>query len=135
MLDEDDLPASTHALLGPDHSSRIQTLVLDMVETSAAADDIRMSEPVWNAMMDCARSCSSACTRRPSSWKRSTRPRASWRACSPTTSGMWARWPQEYRAISDGDDARAVSDYIAGMTDRSPKSQFQNLFVPHSLHF
>lgn len=43
VLDEDDLPASTHALLGPDHSSRIQTLVLDMVETSAAADDIRMS--------------------------------------------------------------------------------------------
>ena len=43
--------------------------------------------------------------------------------------------PQEYRAISDGDDARAVTDYIAGMTDRYAKSQFQNLFVPHSLHF
>ena len=27
------------------------------------------------------------------------------------------------------------SDYIAGMTDRFAKSQFQNLFVPHSLHF
>ena len=41
LLSEDDLPASTHDVLGPDHSSRIQTLVFDMVETSASVDDIR----------------------------------------------------------------------------------------------
>ena len=47
-----DRPDTTHAVLGPDHSSRIQTLVMDMVETSAAADDIRMSDSVWDAMME-----------------------------------------------------------------------------------
>ena len=41
--------------------------------------------------------------------------------------------PQEYRDISEGDDARAVADYIAGMTDRYAKSQFQRLFVPNSM--
>ena len=52
ILSEGDLPDTTHAVLGPDHSSRIQTLVMDMVETSAAADDIRMSDSVWDAMME-----------------------------------------------------------------------------------
>ena len=42
--------------------------------------------------------------------------------------------PVEYRAISEGDDVRAATDYIAGMTDRYAKSRFQNLFEPHSLH-
>ena len=52
VLSEADLPASTHAVLGPDHSSRIERLVTDMVETSAACDDVRMSDAVWGAMME-----------------------------------------------------------------------------------
>ncbi|MPN34355.1 Deoxyguanosinetriphosphate triphosphohydrolase-like protein [bioreactor metagenome] len=43
--------------------------------------------------------------------------------------------PQEYRVISDGDDLRAVCDFVAGMTDRYAKNQFQQLFVPRSLHY
>ena len=37
LLTEDALPASTHEVLGADHSSRIELLVRDMVQTSAAA--------------------------------------------------------------------------------------------------
>ena len=43
--------------------------------------------------------------------------------------------PEEYRIISEGDDLRAVTDYIAGMTDRYAKSQFRRLFEPNSLHY
>ena len=39
-LCEKDLPESTHRVLGINHSSRIQTLVHDMIETSARVDDI-----------------------------------------------------------------------------------------------
>ena len=52
ILREADLPEATHRVLGADHSARIETLVRDMVETSAAEGDIRMSEPVWDAMME-----------------------------------------------------------------------------------
>ena len=38
--------------------------------------------------------------------------------------------PQEYRAISEGDDLRAVTDFIAGMTDRYAKNLYQRLFIP-----
>lgn len=45
-LEEKDLPASTRTVLGENHSTRIQTLVHDMIESSAKADDITMSQPV-----------------------------------------------------------------------------------------
>jgi dGTPase len=43
--------------------------------------------------------------------------------------------PQEYRDISEVDDLRAVTDFIAGMTDRYAKNLYQKLFIPHSLHY
>ena len=46
-LRESDLPASTHRVLGENHSARIETLVHDMIETSVHVDDIQMSQPVW----------------------------------------------------------------------------------------
>ena len=42
---------------------------------------------------------------------------------------------REYRAIAAVDDLRAVSDYVAGMTDRYAKNLFQQLFIPHSVHY
>ena len=42
--------------------------------------------------------------------------------------------PQEYRAISEGDDLRAVTDFVAGMTDRYAKNLYQRLFIPNSVH-
>ena len=40
--------------------------------------------------------------------------------------------PVEYRDIADGDPLRAVTDHVAGMTDRYAKNLFTDLFVPHS---
>ena len=46
-----------------------------------------------------------------------------------------AEVPAEYRAISGGDDVRAATDFIAGMTDRYAKATFQDIFVPNSIHY
>ena len=43
--------------------------------------------------------------------------------------------PEDYRAISEGDDLRAVTDYIAGMTDRYATATYQRLFIPHALSY
>ncbi|BAK44831.1 deoxyguanosinetriphosphate triphosphohydrolase [Eggerthella sp. YY7918] len=135
ILSEDDLPASTHALLGPDHSSRIETLVLDMVETSAASDDICMSETVWNAMMEL----------RAFLFDRVYTSEVVMAEVAKATHliedlfGYYVAHPQEvpqeYHLISEGDNVRAVTDYIAGMTDRYAKNLYQQLFIPHSLHY
>ena len=42
--------------------------------------------------------------------------------------------PAEYRALSGGDDLRAVTDYIAGMTDRYATHQFNRIFIPSTHH-
>lgn len=134
VLRESDLPASTHEVLGPDHSSRIQTLVLDMVETSAARDDIALSEGVWDAMSELRRFLFDRVYMAPVVM-------AEVRKAMHLIGDLFDYYvehidevPQEYRAISDGDDLRAVTDYVAGMTDRFAKSLYQDLFVPQSLH-
>lgn len=135
ILKESDLPDSTHGVLGPDHSSRIESLVLDMVETSALLDDIRMSEKVWAAMMDL----------RTFLFKHVYHSHLVMTEVEKATHVVEnlfdyyvahiAEVPCEYRAISEGSDLRAVTDYIAGMTDRYAKSLYQQLFIPSSLHY
>lgn len=135
MLEEDDLPDSTHAVLGPDHSSRIQTLVQDMVESSAAADDICLSSDVRDAMMELRRFlqqrvyCSEAVLSEGYKAQR-------------LISAMFDYYlanldevPGEYISISKGDDIRAVTDYIASMTDRYATSRFRQLYEPESISF
>ena len=51
ILRESDLPREEIDLLGPTGSERIDTLVHDLVETSAAAGDIRQSEEIGEAML------------------------------------------------------------------------------------
>ena len=135
VLRESDLPASTHVVLGPDHSSRIETLVVDMVETSAREGDIRMSDAVWSAMMELRAFLfdnvytSDVVMEEVAKAMRLIDVLFTYYIEHPDDI------PAEYRAISEGDDVRAATDYIAGMTDRYAKSRFQNLFEPHSLHF
>jgi len=51
ILRQDDLPADEIAILGATGSRRIDTLVHDLVETSAAAGDIAQSDEIGEAML------------------------------------------------------------------------------------
>ncbi|RDB61736.1 deoxyguanosinetriphosphate triphosphohydrolase [Gordonibacter sp. 28C] len=135
ILSEADLPDTTHAVLGPDHSSRIQTLVMDMVETSAACDDIRMSDPVWNAMMELRAFLFARVYTAPVVMAEVDKATRLVGSLFDYYVAHIGEVPEEYRAIAEGDDLRAVSDYVAGMTDRYAKNLFQQLFIPHSLHY
>ncbi|WP_165048113.1 MULTISPECIES: deoxyguanosinetriphosphate triphosphohydrolase [unclassified Adlercreutzia] len=135
VLRERDLPASTHALLGPDHSSRIQTLVTDMVVTSAREDDIRMSTPVWDAMMELRAFLFDNVYQASVVLEEVEKAQRLIEALFSYYVEHVGEVPAEYRAISAGDDLRAVTDYVAGMTDRYAKSQFRLLFEPSSIHY
>ena len=135
ILREADLPSSTHAVLGADHSARIETLVRDMVETSAAAGDIRMSEAVWDAMMELrAFLFANVYTAEPvmTEVEKATHLIGD---LFDYYAAHIEEVPADYRAISDGDDLRAVTDYIAGMTDRYATATYQRLFIPHALSY
>ena len=134
-LCEKDLPESTHRVLGINHSSRIQTLVHDMIETSARVDDIEMSKGVWDAMME-LRSflfdqvyTSEPVMREVYKAKHLIEDLFNYFVRHPD------QVPQEFHDISEGDPLRAVTDYVAGMTDRFAKNYFKDMFIPHSWNY
>lgn len=135
ILKEADLPASTHEVLGPDHSARIEALVLDMVQTSAACDDIRMSDRVWDAMMELRSFLFKAVYTAPVVLAETEKAGRLIEAMFDYYVDHLDEIPSEYRDISEGDPLTAVCDYIAGMTDRYATATYQRLFIPHALSY
>lgn len=136
LLKESDLPESTHRVLGLNHSARIETLVYDMVTTSAKTDDIRLSQPVWDAMMELRSFLFAEVYSAPQVMSEVDKGKQIIALLFDYYVDHIEEVPEEYRSISDGDNLRAATDYIAGMTDRFATSTFKRLFVPgeSSLH-
>lgn len=131
-LRETELPESTHRLLGPNHSTRIETLVHDMIETSVEKDDIAMSEPIWNAMMELRAFLFDHVYTSEPVMREVYKAKHLVEDLFDYFVRHYDQVPQEYQAISGGDPLRAVTDYVAGMTDRYAKNFFKDMFIPHS---
>jgi dGTPase len=105
ILEPADLPQEEVDLLGPTGSRRIDTLVHDLVESSAVAGDIVQGEEVGAAMLSL----------RSFMFERVY--------LGPHTSDEQARARQAVRRIFDhladrGDSPAEIVDYLSGMTDR-----------------
>jgi dGTPase len=105
ILSADDLPAAELAVLGPTGSRRIDTLVHDLIESSAPAGDIVQSEALGTAMLSL----------RSFMFERVY--------LGPKTRGEHERARDVIRRIFEhlvgrGDEPEAVVDYLSGMTDR-----------------
>jgi dGTPase len=105
LLSEDDLPREELAILGDTGSSRIDTLVHDIVESSQGLDDIRQSADVGEAMLSL----------RAFMFERVY--------LGPQAAPEHERAHDVVRRIFDhlverGDGADEIVDYVAGMTDR-----------------
>jgi dGTPase len=106
ILDPHDLPADELAVLGVTGSRRIDTLVHDLVETSAQAGDIAQSDEIGGAMLDLRSFMFDHVY------------------LGPQTAEEHARIRHTVRRIFEhlveerGDDLEHATDYLAGMTDR-----------------
>jgi dGTPase len=114
LLRVEELPADEIALLGDTGSRRIDTLVHDLVETSADAGDIRQSDEVGRAMH----------ALREFMFERVY--------LGPYGSSEHRRAVAIVRRIFDhlldrGDDVQEATDYVAGMTDRFALSYAETL--------
>ncbi|HEX2087414.1 MAG TPA: HD domain-containing protein [Solirubrobacteraceae bacterium] len=125
VLSESDLPADAIAALGSDGSSRIDTLVHDLVEHSAAAGDIVQGEAVAAAMgrlrtfMFDRVYLGPAARREASKVERVIR----------TLFDEYVAHP-ELLPPGEADLGQRVTDYVAGMTDRYATRAFAALAVP-----
>jgi dGTPase len=132
ILAPGDLPTAEIELLGPTGSARIDTLVRDIVDRSAAAGDIVQSEEVGGAMLrlrkfmfervylgEAARS----------EHERATR----------AIRGLFDHYmehPEEVPAGEPGaSEWQRVADYLAGMTDRFCIARYAELTIPEAARF
>jgi len=114
VLHPDDLPRAEIELLGPTGSRRIDTLVHDLVETSAEEGDIRQSEEIGAAML----ALRSFMFERVYLGEAS---RAEHEHAHATVRRIFEH------LIARDDDVDDVIDYVAGMTDRFALSYAESL--------
>ncbi|NLG10008.1 MAG: deoxyguanosinetriphosphate triphosphohydrolase [Coriobacteriaceae bacterium] len=130
IITEEMLPNSTHELLGNSHSERITTLVNDMIQTSDGSGDIKMSKPIWDAMTELRSFLFTNVYLRFTAKEEEPKARQLIFALFDYYIDHIDEVPSEYRQISGAADVVAVTDYVAGMTDRYATATFQRLFIP-----
>jgi dGTPase len=132
VLTESDLPQGPTDVLGHNHAARITTMVNDMVHASVHAEQITMSEPVWDAMMDLRTFLYDRVYL--GEVAKAEEPKA-FRVVRSLFLHLLEHpgdLPEEYRHSAREDLPQTVTDYIAGMTDRFAIRSFERLFVPVS---
>ncbi len=131
ILRPDDLPQQPVRVLGSSASTRIGTLVTDVVTETLAGGltEIRMSEGVLEAVLDLRRFLFEAVYE-------NTIATLEFKKASGILSGLWEKVrerPDDFldrRTIeSEGLDA-ATRDFIAGMTDRYAVRLYEQLYIP-----
>ncbi len=132
VLKESDLPESTHRIIGENHADRIQTLVEDMIVTSDAQGDIAMSEPIWEAMMELRSFLFDKVYTSDQVMREVYKARHLVEDLFNYFVRHYDEVPAEYRALAGDDPLRAVTDHVAGMTDRYAINFFEDMFVPKS---
>jgi dGTPase len=105
VLGPDELPREEIEILGPTGTRRIDTLVHDIVETSAEAGDIRQTTEIGEAMLSLRRFMFDRVYLGPQARSDNARARSVVRAIFD-------------HLIDRGQPVQEVVDYVAGMTDR-----------------
>lgn len=130
VLDPAELPARCVDVLGEHHAARITTMVTDLIVTSAASENIRMSPQVWDAMMELRAFLFE-------NVYLSERAKAEEPRAFKVVQMLFEYYldnsnelPDELRAEEDPGLVQSVVDYVAGMTDRFAIREFERLFIP-----
>ncbi|HHT16156.1 MAG TPA: deoxyguanosinetriphosphate triphosphohydrolase [Papillibacter sp.] len=131
ILTEKDIPDEILCVIGETNSSRINTIISDIIENSRDADTVEMS-PGMNFAFSSFRlyMFENVYT--------NMRAKSEERKVYGLISGIYEHYmnnpdklPPEYRALAEEDGLpRAVADYVSGMTDKYAVSVYNDLFIP-----
>jgi dGTPase len=127
ILKPEDLPAEEIAMLGPTGSSRIDSLVTDIVEQSAEGPEIRQSESMGAAMLRLRRFMFQNVYLGEAARAEHERVH---RALRILFEHYLERMDEVPVFDPQADDLQKVTDLLAGMTDRYAISHFTDLYVP-----
>jgi dGTPase len=127
ILAGSDLPRAQIELLGATGAARIDTLVRDIVATSAERADIAQSEEIGAAMLRLRKFMFERVYLGPEA-------RGEHDRVQRTLRGLFDHYLDDPGLVAGGDpradDLQRVTDYVAGMTDRFAIATFRRLALP-----
>jgi dGTPase len=129
LLTEEDLPPAASVALGRSHGQRLDTLVTDIVTATGHGPEVRMSEPVEEALGVLRDFMFERVYMRGEASAEQEKAVALIRALFSHYLDHPDQIPAEY-ASAPGDLPTRVADYIAGMTDRYALRVYERLFLP-----
>jgi dGTPase len=129
VLDARELPADAVSVLGATHSTRINTLVTDLVASSDGRDEIRLSPQVYGALDGLRDFLFAEVYLRTAATDEHDRAIRLLRELFAHFLEHPDELPPEYHRVP-GDLPTRVADFIAGMTDRYAVRTYEQLFLP-----
>ncbi|MBQ8237298.1 MAG: deoxyguanosinetriphosphate triphosphohydrolase [Oscillospiraceae bacterium] len=135
ILTNDDIPREITGLLGHTHSTRINTLVCDAIQTSREAGVVMLSPPVEKALKDLREFMFRRVYRNPVAKGEESK-------AVDMLSRLFEYYitrpetlPEDFHPqLSFEGLERTVCDYIAGMTDNYAVDKFNEIFIPVGWH-
>ena len=130
VIKESDIPQCITAYLGEDKSSRINTLVYSLVENSEGKD-IKMDEETERYYNLFHEFLFSEVYRNPVAKSEEAKVYGIIEGLFEYFSKNSLKLPKPYNIIADKEGInRAVTDYIAGMTDHYAVTEYSNIYIP-----
>ena len=135
ILTNEDIPKSISALLGHDHSSRINSLVLDTIRTSREAGTVMLSPPMEKALKDLRSFMFERVYRNPVAKGEESKAQAMLMKLFEYYINHPDALPEDFHPqLSFDGMERTVCDYIAGMTDNYAVDKYTEIFIPNGWH-
>jgi dGTPase len=131
MLREDEIPSDCTEVLGHTHSSRISTMVFDIISQSGDSPHLQMSEPIHAATLKLRDFLFERVYLDPLTLGEMEKASHILRELFAYFVRHLSAIPGEILKVNAGsDERRAVCDFLAGMTDRYAMMAFERLFLP-----
>jgi dGTPase len=131
ILCENDLPKKDTDILGRNSRTRINNMIVNIIESSYNKNEIRMDEKFYNSMMDIRKfmfeNVYISSKAKEDEEKAMNLVESLYRYFLDNKNEL----PKEYSYLLDNYDLETVvADYIAGMTDRYAIRKFKEFFIP-----
>ena len=135
ILTNGDIPDEISALLGHDHSTRINSLVCDMIRTSREAGTVMLSPAMEKALKDLRSFMFERVYRNPVAKGEESKAQDMLQMLFEYYVSHPEALPEDFHPqLSFDGMERTVCDYIAGMTDNYAVDKYTEIFIPVGWH-
>ncbi len=131
MLREGEIPPECATVLGHTHSSRISTMVFDIISQSSESPHLKMTDHIHTATLQLRDFLFERVYLDPLTLGEMEKASRILRELFAYFIHHLSEIPEEILRVNTGsDEKRAVGDFLAGMTDRYAMMTFERLFLP-----